>query len=384
MTTLKDELAILQGLCDALAPRKTSDRTLAGQQQLLQEVQRECERLKKKWTATLFSTAKEYALKRYVHYHQENIIRLCDTVYIRLEEQTGLESGFTNVQFTLLQILLELNEFLFYNFNGYYNLHSKLPDATLAAALAELRAEGKLLISALEERDLDNELKDCIVAYIYTITEGNRLTYRMQQYFKQVTAAVYLILIPSGGRDLEAQLSDALFYLNFNEYHFCAWLMNNIRKRKALTLPAGRLAMLQTELMMRKALPVSLVSGYEANIPPINLLIENWLREEIRQAETDQPAPAPRDKKLPLTLSVAHLSLFIRLLYEEGFFAVNNVAEIMRFFSRYFHSKRQAEMSAKSMRKAFYTTDQFTAAVVRDLLSRMLQRLNQLFFRQQK
>jgi len=84
--------------------------------------------------------------------------------------------------------------------------------------------------------------------------------------------------------------------------------------------------------------------------------------------------------KIPLEMSVAHLSCLIRLLYEESVFATQNLQSIFKCFAGYFQSKRQAVISAGSLSKEFYSIDQHTAARVRDLLQRMVLRINRDFF----
>jgi len=124
-----------------------------------------------------------------------------------------------------------------------------------------------------------------------------------------------------------------------------------------------------------------LTMGYDPKIPPINVQLENWLNELIKQggylvelAEIDQP------EKIELKLTVAQLALLIRLFYEEGVFAMKNIAAILRFFSSHFMTKKQERISYGSMNKLYYSGDQFTGYAVRELLLKLVAKINKMFF----
>jgi len=84
--------------------------------------------------------------------------------------------------------------------------------------------------------------------------------------------------------------------------------------------------------------------------------------------------------KIELKLTVAQLALLIRLLYEEGIFAMKNIASLLRFFSMHFMSKKQEHISHGSMNKLYYSSDQFTGIAVKELLLKMIAKINKMFF----
>jgi hypothetical protein len=110
-------------------------------------------------------------------------------------------------------------------------------------------------------------------------------------------------------------------------------------------------------------------------------MVVNWLTEEIALKEKSlNKRSEVIIPKIPLEMSVAHLSCLIRLLYEESVFATQNLQFIFKCFAGHYQSKRQAVISPGSLSKEFYSIDQHTAARVRDLLQRMVQRINRNFF----
>lgn len=93
-------------------------------------------------------------------------------------------------------------------------------------------------------------------------------------------------------------------------------------------------------------------------------------------AYLEKDAPA----KLELGLTVAQLVMLLRFLQAEGVFGTLRVATLLRFFSKYFRTRKQVQLSYGSMNKLYYSGDQFTAAFIRDLLLKMVARINQVYF----
>jgi len=180
---------------------------------------------------------------------------------------------------------------------------------------------------------------------------------------------------------LTHSVTEVLFYLNFNHSSFCQWYQDSVGTKKESLRPRDQLPMLTKQLRILKSIPVMLTIGFDLKIPPVNEQLENWLNEYIRHqtfqfelSNTDQP------EKLELTLTVAQLALLIRLLYEEGIFALKNIAALLRFFSGHFMSKKQEHISYSSMNKLYYSGDQFTGYAVRELLLKMVGKINKMFF----
>ena len=121
--------------------------------------------------------------------------------------------------------------------------------------------------------------------------------------------------------------------------------------------------------------------GYNPKGLPVNILLEGWLHELIRQGkQQNDKGDDDTPDKLELKLTVVQLALLIRLLYEEDVFAMKNIAALLRFFAAHFMSKRQERISYGSMKKLYYTGDQFTGSAVRELLLKMVAKINNMFF----
>jgi len=168
--------------------------------------------------------------------------------------------------------------------------------------------------------------------------------------------------------------------MNFNHHSFCQWYQEVIEVKKSSLRPHDQLAMLTKQLLMLKSMPVMLTMSFDPKVLPINSQLENWLNEYIRH-ETAQPdIPDEPPGKIELKLTVAQLALLIRLLYEEDVFAMKNIAALLKFFSNHFMSKKQEHISYGSMNKLYYSGDQFTGYAVREILLKMVAKINKMFF----
>lgn len=278
-----------------------------------------CGRVKSAWTRLLFSPPAGLSLRNYTRFQQQSLLELADELYERAPGSF------------LLEQLAGLYHFQVRYFNAYINPGLAVPRAAAGPLRQQMRAAAEQLAGGA-----DSSLEAVIQHYLQSATQpGTVLTYHAWAYFNRFTAA-----LKRGG-----DVYDNLLYLNFNHPAFIRWCRENARP---VTCP-----ILQT-------------TRYDPGLLPLDVLL----------AGLKTTAPA----KLHLRLTVAQLALLLRLLQEEGAFALTNIAGLLRFFSAHFTSKRQEQISYGSMNKLYYSGDQFTGAAVRELLLKMVARINHMFF----
>lgn len=188
-----------------------------------------------------------------------------------------------------------------------------------------------------------------------------RFTYRELFYFRDLVMAL------ANSRPDNAP--DMLVCWNFNDLAYLA-----ARQRELAGL-ADRAA-LEAEKLRLTALPERVMTAYDPDWPSLRTMLLAWLNERLALPD-ESPVAAP---KLTLNLSVAQLGCFLRLAYQQGIFREENLAAILRFFATHFSAKRQAFISAGSLTKEYYATNQKTAAVVLDQLQALAGRLKRCFF----
>ena len=390
---LKDELKIIQEMTAALIAEDHS-RTVVSSQLLEKRrlaMVAETRRIKTVWSALLSSSVKDYVLKRYVSHHQTLLVGLADSVFkyisaIDESRETDRKQAARDEGRQLLDCLLELVAFLEQYFETYFNMAGKLPEAVIGDALTEIRGQAAAIAQVLDSSGVEESLKECVMDYLELIPQESyrsKFNFHTVRYVRDLRLFLNPVHRSHQEEDRTSMIMDHLMYLNFNFPGFVAWFRERInRKISLLTSSEERLLVLIEELVRVKTTPVMLSGTCDLSLPSFAKLLENWLNEAIKK-ESGRYFPRPPDdseKKIGVALSVTQLSLFIRLLYEEGFFTIKNITAILRFTAKHFTSKRQQHISAINMGRTYYGTDQFTASAVKDLLLRMLARLNRMFF----
>lgn len=79
-----------------------------------------------------------------------------------------------------------------------------------------------------------------------------------------------------------------------------------------------------------------------------------------------------RDFKISTRLSVSQLGYIIKLFCDAGFLTNENKTQLLEFFSTFFTSSQQKNISPKSLRKKFYESERGVAESVRDIIITLL------------
>ncbi|MFI5163336.1 MAG: hypothetical protein ACHQHN_18800 [Sphingobacteriales bacterium] len=313
----------------------------------------ECSRIRSVWTALLFSGAREDMIRRHIRYAQRALLDVTAAAY-KDDPQSRLAH------------LMSLNDFLFHYFHAY--IDPEIPAFTLIGEQQAAQAEK---VRSQLKTESNAGLTAIVLGYIDGFTTAETpVTYRSAAYFSHFTETLSRELAGGNKQDL----TQVLFYLNFNDNHFYRWYTDHLLRQEEAIKPADRPAFLRRALLNLQAMPVAATMSYDPLLLPIHQQLANWLEIHMK-IETPELS-----SKLELKLTVAQLSLLLRLLYEEDVFTVKRIASLLRFFSSHFMSKRQEQISYGSMNKLYYSPDQFTAYAIREILLKMTAKTNKMFF----
>lgn len=385
---LKDELKGLRELIATLCQgtNELDEQALTFLDEPPSYIQSECGRVKQAWTNLLFSQTKDHAIRRYVEFQQQTLLEISDKLYYQMsgEKQSSALASDPGIFDLILENVLELNQFLTQYFKGFINQDTKIPAVMIPEVRKKMNECAEKLNTSLQRTNIDAQLRACILDYLQWVVamdDNYPITYRTQEYLIQFTETVGVTIDCEDGRDLTLKVTEILFYVNFNHNGFCKWYFSDITKITMALTPKEQISMLKKQLLFLRSTPVMLRMSYNPDLKPVNILLENWLDEYIKEEllradllQTDTP------QKLELKLTVAQLALLIRLLYEEGVFTMKNIAGLLRFFSMHFTSKKQEHISYGSMNKLYYSGDQFTGYAVKELLLNMVTKINKMFF----
>jgi len=203
-------------------------------------------------------------------------------------------------------------------------------------------------------------------------------------YFENILAELNYLCFETTSSCLTNAIDDKLSELNFNHLSYFCYRRQSITARLNGQSEQEQLQLLHDEAALFKLSPESSLI-YDQRWPPLNVMLTGWVSEKIAatqqailQEKLDAKTIPPY--KLALNLSVAHLACLLKLFFEENLLNTSSLSDIFRFISRHYRTKRQEIISPGSLSKEFYSTSQVTAAVVRDMLLKMVARINHNFF----
>jgi hypothetical protein len=384
---LRSELFELEKSVGAIITEKSTAKPSSYQQQIadrVASVRISCSDLKKKWTHELLSNAKEQVIKRYVQYHQAGIIQLADEIS-RQVPASNVPDAIKALQIeTYGQLNEELEnilEFLRRQFYQYFDIDHKA--SMYHCLLLELKiAEFTLELTNYNNAAVKKSLVACILASVDEIAaEGSigGISYRQADQCLNLVRMTYQLL-QSGTATTTESLVRALYQQNMNSLHFYNWYQEHILEEiTTIGDKPQRQALIGDQIRSFSGIFVLPEKALQPELPPTAVFIISWLQEQAggEGKRTRFTSPA---FQFPLNLSVPQFALFVRIFYKTGCFPVENVAMITRFFTAHFTTKKQSHISQKSFGRAFYNLDQSAAAVVRDILQKLLNYLNKTYF----
>lgn len=346
-----------------------------------------CALVKEKLLQQLFGPLKEHAIARYIQYHQAGITSLSNQVSLSIPFPYIQDSKSENHQdlALLLNSLEDLLQFLRRGFYKYFDhdhevsivycqTRTELIRQVLAGVVTELgsRDVDPLLISAIET-SVDIQITDARLSGI---------SYRKLDYCKYILNIIKgHINIHSPGSTIE--IARKLYSQNFNSYHFNQWYQDYLSSIINAAADDKREAIILQEIKLLKLTFVERKKIFDPGLPAIADQLLPWLQQLVPGSPTlnlKDILIMNGHNRMPLQFSVTQFALFIRLCYLEGCFHVNNISDILRFFTQHFETKKQLNISFKSFARSFYCADQPTAAVVRDFLQRMINTINKIYF----
>ncbi|MDB5145970.1 MAG: hypothetical protein JWQ66_4685 [Mucilaginibacter sp.] len=392
---LEHELKKLRAIADSLNPAKERNELSPDfYENLRQQLEAESGRVTEALTKAIFTPAKDDLIERYIQYHQTGIIQLADQLqtclaaYAQTGENTNGPEQLLNF---FISCLFNLLHYIERFFSKYFDLDARIPEAYRLMAVREMSGAISGLLVSMEEKIKDPDLVACLSDYLLSFNEPQslpNLNFRSLIYLKGLVNELEQVFQQKEVRHWDLKLSMTLIYLNFNHLGFLVFCQDSIRRELEDADSADQSRRILTRsLSLVKSLQTKPGFSYHPAWPNIKNMLENWLSDEVAIAmvsrHKDENDLAPKtlpDEKLPLHLSVAHIACLTRLFYEEGCFGNVSVTDLLKFTARHYRSKRQQQISTGSLSKEYYGINQVPAAVVRDLLQKMIARINKHYF----
>jgi len=388
LTLLHHELKKLRTIANALhpGPGKEEFAPKPDTASLQSEITSECDTLREKLTSVLFSDAREEVLERFIRYHQTGLIEIADQLNTLLAVQDDTE--LTAITNGFMSLVISLLDYIERYFSRYFNPDEKIPDAYRSLVLKEISGAIDRLRRSVTMKISSEGLRKCIFDYLSTFTGDlfpPDLSFRNLIYLKGFVTELNELLQREEVGQWDLRVSLSLIYLNFNHLGFLVYCQDSIKSELDDTGTKEQYGQVLTRyLSLVKSQQCKPSFSYHSLWPDIRVMLQTWLNDEIAAAakttSAEREMPATAEEKILLNMPVAQIALLIRLLHEEGCFANASVTDILRLTARYYRSKRQENISPGSLGKEYYSVNQVTAAVMRDMLQKMTVRINKNYF----
>lgn len=353
--------------------------TNVGESAYLETVAEQCDSVKQQWLKKLFSSVSETVLVRYVHYHQAAVTALSDRVWRDLK----LPKTKKELSIVVVSRLEELIDFLKDSFFHYFDKRHPMSLARWQNIAAEVTTRLEQTIQSLEQARVAASLIAVVRQAIFDkLQEGSHHSLSFQQADNMFNILQKLTDLANEAKTpTTLSIAQDLHRQNFNSYHFTGWhqdylagLLQHITEQEKATI-------ISREIILLESIHADPDKAFDADLPASTEQVVRAIKK-LAPALHDPLAGNTKAgaERLPLFYSVPQFAFFVRLCYLEGCFPVQNVSAIFRFFTSHFETKKQPNISVKSFGRAFYSTDQGTAAIVRDLLQRMINFINKTYF----
>lgn len=371
---LSSALHLLNGLCHSTERDGQIDVGHASGQDIFEQIVAS-------WEQAAFSSVPDFTLNRYFHQQLEGISKFSDTLFQdhRNDSEWGCQPH-----------LLRLIDHLHSTYRTHLNDHNQAPLAYQQRTFRRLENFVNTIREGLRSARITPSLRRCLLNFLHElrlVKEDVHFTFRSLLYIERLLGE--MVAIDYSNKDMEAGLVMMLSAYSFNHLAFLGCRQEMILSDASKIKDASsRLIFFQQQKATIAACPVRIDQVYDPGFPPLKVMLTDWLVEQIEltgvivRQEITKPEPTPltQVQKQALNLSVAHLACLVRLFMEENILSSDNIQSVLHFFAASYRTKRQTSISAGSLSKEFYSIDQQTAARVKDMLQKMILRINRNFF----
>lgn len=370
-TTLNPSKANLSALTDE------STQSIIGQSA------EEQERVKSLLIESIIDKPKIRDKQQFVQVNQAILIRLLDKLHV-YKQGEGINEKIINLYNSISEHLENSLSFIEDFFGNYFDRNEKVPLSYLTVSIEELcRQLEKLKKVVTSNGKLNSNLTNIIIDnfnhFCTNLSKG--VTYNELMYQKDLMNE----LLTDNTLDSEQSIKEVLFYFNFNDDDYIAYLYQQLASTtESLNSKVEKIAALRYEQKSINQLTTRLTAQLTSNMPSLKEQVNQWIEEEIKFLETEQAflKPAKPDieleDKIQTSLSVAKLALLIRLMILDKIILNRVVAHALRMVVKIFSTAHQENISFGSLETKYHNPDRGTISAVKDMLFRWINILSKL------
>jgi hypothetical protein len=357
--------------------------------QRISEFKTLCSKARDAWALAVFSDAPKESLERYFSFHLRLLTgfseKLCSIPDYPLPECTCVPSETINSSFD--KEINQLTDHLFQYFRDYPDKNILVPLSYHTHVIKTMLPGVNLIKASIEFSAIPCVIKSEVIAYLDHLVnagESAPLTFRQLIYFQAFVKEIKTLLSNASPGNLTGAFTDKLLELEFNHMEIFTYLQEEISKSLTCDQEGEKLSLLEKEAVQMHLSQKESNERYDVRWPKLSIMLEKWLLTEIsalKEKRNMQQCSCTRTNyKLKLELSVAHLACLLRLFKKEGLLGAVQLTALFKFSSDHFSTKRAETVSNFGISKAYYSVTQVIAAEVKDMLLKMIQRINHDYF----
>ncbi|WP_147243574.1 hypothetical protein [Chitinophaga flava] len=345
----------------------------------------------------LYDLRKKKQVGWFIQHSQQHLVILMDKVAANLSVENLLDASTSrrkNTWSDLYKItytnLAEILAFLEQKFERYLDINCKIPASYLLKAQVKFQQDVEPLKEGFNASGIDEQLQKIVFMPFLELSRTchttAQITYLQLHYLTEMNKRLFELLDASEEKqELCEKLHDLLLFINFNSVHYFEYWVKMVTV-ELMDFPTIREKLDRLMFLQKKASQATSRPAIVFNTlrPPLQGKMQSWLAEEIAYYKEIGASPMSihlpdefnrwKDFKIQTVFSVPQLGHILKLLLDSGLYLNKNRSEVLDFFSYFFTSVKQDNVSPGSLRSNFYKDDAAVSKAVRDILLDLVNR----------
>lgn len=318
---------------------------------------------------------------QYVQVNQAILIRLLDKIYSYKQDPKVTEkvlSLYESVSLHLENALDFIEDF----FSNYFDRNEKVPAAYLTISIEELCKQLNQLQKVLKaSKVIGSKLSGILLRNFdrFCKQKITSVTYNELMYQKDLMNE----LLTEGTLQSEEHLKEVLFYFNFNDNDYIAYLYEKMKDlSEALSNKKEKIAALRFEQKIINQLSEKLNCHLSSNVQSLKSQVNHWIDEEIKFLEVDflhdshEMLPEKHEDFVHVAFKGPEIYLLHKAFIDAGGCPTENYKSLLEKTSCRLSNKNQKGFSAESLKKASDKLGLESKENVKRFLQRMIRNID--------
>ncbi len=320
--------------------------------------------------------------QQFVQVNQGLLIRLLDKIH-SYKQANKLNDKILQLYDSISEHLEHTLDFIEDFFSNYFDRNEKVPAAYLLISIEELCRQLDILRQGLlVNKAIEAELRKVLINNFnkFCLRKKRGATYYELLYQKELMNE----LLSESALESETSVRETLFYLNFNDDNYVAYLYNNLKKlTESFPGKIQKIAALKFEQKNFNQLRTKLNCYLSANMPSLKVQINQWIDEEVKFLEGEerianlsvtQPS-FPLNEFVHLPFKGTEIYLLHKAFIDAGGATAETYKSLLEKTASHLSNKNQKGFSVESLQKNSDKVDYEAKENVKRFLTRMMRNL---------